>query len=37
MAAEISGEIKMANTPSPKLFRRCNHVEEVEGDVAQRV
>ena len=37
MAAEISGKMKMANTPSPKLFRRCNHVEEVEGDVAQRV
>jgi len=26
---------KMANTPSPKLVRCYNHVEEVEGNVAQ--
>ena len=34
MAAEIFDEMKMANTPSPKLFRRSSYVEEVEGDVA---
>ena len=34
MAAEISGEMKMANTPSSKLFRHNSYVEEVEGDVA---
>jgi len=34
MAAEISGEMKSANPPSPKLFRHSNYVEEVEGDVA---
>ena len=35
MAAEISREMKMVNTPSPKLVSYCNQVEEVDGDVAQ--
>ena len=35
MAAKISSEMKIANTPSPKLFRHSSYVEEVEGDMAQ--
>ena len=34
MGAVSPTRTKMANTPSPKLIRCYNHIEEVEGNVA---
>ena len=35
MGAVSPTRMKMVNTPSPKLIRCYNHIEEVEGNVAQ--